>query len=321
MLVRPLVPLVLGLATVSAQTPPCASLNAQNNTVSTSVTAASLTGPTAWGYQITLSTPVAALALQIFTGNTNITPGSMTLEVWSDANNLPGTRLGGGTWRIWPSLGNSWQGANLDTPVLLAAQTAYWLVWIEPGFSTVPHEPGGTTIPAARRSGTTWSALAAPAALKYRILCNRIDGASVTNYGQPCGTTQGALGTAFSNHEPKVGNADFSIEGTGFPNGAAAALLIGVNPNFVTTPVPGLPTGCALHTDILVNFVGKTGTGNQRANVITVGAAGHVWFQLGIPASGSLVGTYLATQIAVLDASSTAALPFVMTNALRLKVY
>ena len=311
-------------AAVSAQTPPCASQNDANNTVVNAITAFAFSGPTMRAYQITPVSTIPAHAIRIRTGNTLLTPGFMSLEIWShDATtNLPGSRLTGGTWRIWPLLGTSWQGANLDTVVPLIASTPYWIVWIEPGSCQIPDEPGGTTLPYASRpqSGTTWTT-GTPAALKWRLYCTHLDDVGVTSYGLPCLTTAGKAGAAFTNQAPAVGNPNFAFEATGFLPGVSATLLLGTNPNWISIPVNGLPSGCMLHTDIAVSLPGTTGTGNVRANATSPGASGHVSFVLGIPANTSLVGLYVAGQVAALDATAAAPIPLVVSNALRVTIY
>lgn len=307
----------------SAQTLPCEARNDTTTTTSGAITAAGFTGPGTLAWQFTPSAPIAVQSAQLFTGNALATPGFMTLELWSDdpATGLPAARLAGGTWRIWPTLASAWQGTNLDAVTVLLPATQYWLVWIEPGFSLIPTEPGGTFGPTARRSGTTWTLQATQHSPKFRLFCNPLDALGLVPAGAPCAQTSGALGTLFANQPPRVGNADFAVEGTGFAAGVPALLVLGVDPTFASTPVTGLPFGCLQHTDVLATVFGATGTGNQRANAITVGAAGHVTFALPIPANPAFAGFFLGSQLAVLDAGAPAFLPFATSNALRVTVF
>ena len=323
-MMRVLAPSLLLSMSLAAQTTPCLALNDQNTAVSAAITSFGFAGPNVQGWQITPATVLLAQSLQIYTGNVNFTPGFETLEVWDNnpVTNLPNARLAGGTWQIdrnlgAPATGNAWQGCNLDAIATLLPGFSYWIVWTDPGFSTVPTEPGGTTVPSARRSGTTWAAAAA-SALKVRVHCNLLDSASSAPYGPACATSQGRLGTLFTNQAPSIGNGFFRVEGTGFTAGSTALLLLGVNPSWMSVPIPGLPSGCALNTDLYVLLTGVTGTGTTVRSVAgTPGYAGNVTFPLPIPGDPSLVGFFLAAQVGVIDAGAAVPLPVVMSNALR----
>lgn len=320
-MIRSLLVAMCTTAIVVAQTPPCLSLNDGNNTVGTSISSYGFAGPNTVAYQITPSVSTAAFAVQLFTGNTSLAPGFQTLELWDEnpSTGLPNVRLAGGTWQIAPGLGVSWQGANLDQIVPLVQGTNYWLVWVDPGFGRLPYEPGGVTTAFARRSGAAWSLQATPQAPKYRIFCNYLDGLSVSTNGLPCSSAANQLGSAFTNETPNNGNAAFKVEGTGFPVGALAVFVVGWDPLFVSSPLPGFPTGCSQNTDALASTFGFTGTGNVRAN-LTVGASGHVTFPFAIPTDPGLVGLFFGTQIAALDATNAAPIPFVMSNAVRFTI-
>lgn len=313
-------PAVLCLAAVvTAQTPACLSLNDLNTTVSGAITSYGFAGPNTFAYQITPAASTVAFAAQLFTGNTTIAPGFMTLEIWDEnpVTSLPGTRIGGGTWQIAPGLGIGWQGANLDQVVPLNQGTNYWLVWIEPGFSTPATEPGGVTpVPYATRSGTNWTLQVSQQAVKARVFCSYLDGANVATYGSACTGSAGRIGTAFTNEQPANGNAAFKIEGTGFAAGTLALLVVGWDPLFVSQPIGGLPLGCDQHTDVLATRFGLAGTGNVRANT-TVGASGHVTFSFPIPSDPGLFGSFFGTQIAGYDVGNAAPIPFVTSNAVR----
>lgn len=299
-----------------AQTPPCASLNDANNTTTGNVTAYGFSGENTRAWQYTPTATIPAFAIQLMTGNTALSGDRyMTVEIWDDANGLPGTRLGGGTWKISAALAVDWQGTNFDRPVVLTQNTPYWIVWIDPGFSEIPEETGGMTLPTARRSGAVWSALGV-GALKFRLFCSYLDGANVQQNGSPCPHTGGNFGTLFTNQLPQVGNGAFQLEGSGFDNGVLALLVIGVNPTWPSVAIPGLPTSCQLHTDDAAVTIGITGTGNTRGPT----AAGHVVFPIGIPANPALTGFYLGAQLAGFDSGAAVPLPFAVSNGLRITV-
>lgn len=305
------------IAPCHAQTAPCFAQNDQTNSVSTSTTPFGFAGPGMRAYQITSAVPVVTNGARIYTGNTSGT-GFMTLEIWSNdtVNNVPAQRLAGGTWKISGPLGIEWQGANFDTLTVLLPNTPYWIVWIEPGFCTIPTDPTGTPGPAVVRSGTNWNALA-PAALKLRLYCAPLDGQGVVSVGTPCASTGGLIGSTFTNQPPSVGNAEFGIEGSGFPATATSVLVLGLVPNFTSVQLPGAATGCLVHTDPMLTVVGVTGAGNQRA----AAAFGHVHYPLPLPAFPAAAGFFFSTQLAVLDAASTASLPLVTTNGLRFTLF
>jgi hypothetical protein len=319
-----LLALSLLLAHLPAQTTPCLSLNDATNLASPNLTLTSLSGYTVQGWQFIPSSATIAQSVQLYTGNTQITSvRHMIIEIWSEnpTNNLPGTRIAGGTWRISNALGRTWQGANLDSLVVLQASTPYWLVWHEPGSSMVPTDTSATpvAVPAAARSASTtgvWATRPA-SALKFRIFCSQLDQQGVVPYGTPCTASTGRVGTTFTNQPPTVGNANFVYEGTGFTGGALAVIVLGIKPGWVSAPVPGLPAGCLQHTDILVSTFG-TVSGPTTAGP---SAIGYVQFPVGIPNNMALMGVFVAGQIAGFDAGATAPLQFSTGNALRVTVY
>ena len=301
-----------------AQTPPCLAMNDQSTNVPNIITAYAFSGPTSWGWQITPTTPLIARAAQIYTANT-VSKVDMVLEIWSHdpATSLPLARLAGGAWKISTASPLMWQGTNLDAPITLVPPNSYWLVWTEPGGCRVPYETGGTTLPAARRpSGGAWATTAATE-LKFRIFCNLLDAKNVKPKGPSCSTPAG-LGSLYTNQAPTVGNAEFLLDGSGFPSGASAALLLGVQPAFPSVPLPGGNPLCLLHTDIVIIVSGLTGTGNVRQ---TAGSSGHVFFPLAVPAIPGLAGGYLGAQLAVLDSTSAYSIPFATTNGLQITIY
>lgn len=317
---------VAGLAGVlAAQTPPCISLNDATNSVGTSISAFGFAGPGVNAYQFTPTTSLVLFAAQIYTASSVFTPprGYQTLEVW-DTNFvfLPQSRLGGGTWQNQGTnpLAPTWQGANFDFPVTLAANQTYWLVWRESGGNLLPYEPGGTQAVYARFSGGTWQLQASGQSIKWRGFCGLLDGAGVTNVGQGCGASSGTIPSAFTNTPPTVGNAFFQFEASGFAAGTIGLAILGSNPSWAPVPLPIAPAGCTVNADPQVVATVSVGTGNQQA-LHSVGCAGHCWFDLPLPNDPLLLGFVLDAQFAGLDAGSTAALPFVFTNGVRVTLY
>ncbi len=303
-------------APISAQTPSCFGLNDQNTSVGNVITGYGFGGPNTHAWQITPTATMVIQAVQLCTGNTQLTGSRfMTVELWSDdpTNQTPLQRLGGGTWQIAAGLGTAWQGANLDQVVVLQQGVPCWVVWTDPGWSVFPNEPNGLGVPTVRRSGAAWTLLASQAA-KVRLFCTPLDALGVVPTGLPCAQANGALGTLFTNQDPVVGNAAFVLEATGFAGNALAVLVLGSNPLWPSVPLPGFPAGCMQHTDALVTTFAITGTGNTRGPT----ALGHLPFPLPIPGNGALVGMFAAAQVAAFDAGATAPIPFAVTNGLRL---
>ncbi|HEX6813821.1 MAG TPA: hypothetical protein VF384_19525 [Planctomycetota bacterium] len=199
---------------------------------------------------------------------------------------------------------------------MLNAQQTYWLVWRESGGNRLPYEPGGTTATTARFTGGSWVLQATSEAPKWRGFCSLLDAANVTAVGLGCASSLGRLPSEFTNHAPAIGNGSFQFEGTGFPAGSVGLVVLGTDPTWVSLPIPVTP-GCDLHTDPLVTATIVIGTGNEQAQH-TTGASGHTWFDLPIPADPSLSGMVIGSQLAVLDVGSTAPLPFVFSNGLRI---
>lgn len=326
-MLRPLV--VAGLAgslagSLAAQTPPCISLNDATNSVGTSITAFGFAGPGVNAYQFTPTTSLVLWAAEIYTASTaSTTPrGYQTLEIWDNSLLfLPQTRLGGGTWQNQGTnpLTPAWQGANFDAPVTLAANQTYWLVWRESGGNLLPYEPGGTQAVWARFSGGNWLLQATGQSIKWRGHCGLLDDPGVTNVGGGCPATTGSIPSAFTNTPPAVGNAFFQFEASGFAAGTIGLAILGSNPSWVPVPLPIAP-GCTVNADPQVVATVPVGTGNQQA-VHTVGCAGHCWFDVPLPNDPLLLGFVLDAQFAGLDAASTAPLPFVFTNGVRVTLF
>ena len=314
-------------AVLPAQGAPCAAGNDANNVVTGNLSSVSGVPnvraflvnlpPTGFGYR----------SIQICTGNTAFPAGFMKLELWNSdpVTNLPRSRAAGGTWRIDSSLGVTWQGTNLDLDIVPFG--SMWIVWTEPGLSTEPIEPGGTTFTTAQLIGSNWILLPQPQALKFRLFCQWLEQPNVTVpvsgcpiqlRGCACPTFTGFWGTLFTNQQPTVGNAAFALEGTGFPTAAPA--LLGLDLTNSPGSLFGLPAGCVVYPGNGDIVLGGTGSGDVLANWATTGAAGHTTFPLPIPPNPALSGLIARAQLAVYDARFSAPLPFSLSNGLRIVV-
>lgn len=306
---------------LAAQSAPCVSANDANNTVGTSVTAFPFSGPNNFAYRITSPTAVVLQSAQLYTASSLSTSGYMTLEIYDESGaGLPGTRLAGGTLQTSNALGLGWWGVSFDGLAVLQAATNYWLVWREAGGSRLPYEPGGATVPWARFTGGNWVLQATQQPLKWRGFCSLLDGQGLAPVGNACTSSSGKLPATFANYAPTVGNGAFQFEATGFTPGSIALALLGANPAWTPFPVPWAPAGCVLNVDPVVVATVPVGAGNQQATH-AVGAAGHCYFDLPIPANPALVGFAIDAQFAGLDAGAAVALPFTFTNGLRATIY
>ncbi len=316
MRLAPLLSTLLLALPAAAQSAPCLATNDQNTTVSNLIYSSSSAGPNRNAWQITPTSPITVQAVQIFTGNAYIAPtrSFQSIEVWDDnGQGAPGTRLASGTWRIQGPV--DWHGANLDAIVVMQANTPYWIAFVDPGWSTVPVEPGGTTMPSARQSGGTWT-VGGSGALKARLFCGLLDGQGRVPFGGLCAGAAGNIGTLATPLPPSVGNTAFRFEGSGFSPSTLMFLAMGFQPQFPTFQIPGT-AGCYQSTDAAVTVVGFSGAGDVRSS----SPYGHVQFDLPLPTSPAFVGLYFSAQLAGLDAGSTAAVPFTTSNAMQVTLF
>ena len=314
-----LAPCLLLLSAVGyAQTAPCEALNDSNTTVSMNLTQFGFGGPNGNGWQLTPTSTGVLFGGRFFTENTLLTGDRfMSIEMWSDVGGAPGVQLGAGTWKVSGALGAAWQGANFDTPVIVTAGQPVWVMWIDPGFSVMPTEPSGVTVPSATRNGSTWSLTGTFDAPKVRLFCSLLDDAQASVFGQPCAGSAGGFGSLFTNQQPNVGNAEFAYEGSGFRPGQPVLLVLGFQSSWVSIPVPGLALGCLQHTDVVATVLGLSGTGNQQGPT----ASGHVSFPFPIPNDPGLLGLFLGAQLAGADPTLASPLPFSVSNGLQITVF
>jgi len=322
MMIRSLAACALLASALSAQTPPCYSMNDATDQVVAGITAFAFAG-NAYAYQFQVPATTTLRAAEIFTGNSFLSSGFHTLEIY-DSNFIfqPGTRLGGGTFQNEGGLGVGWHGANFDAEVTCNPGPTYWLIWREPGFSQVPNDPAGSGTPWSTWNGSTWVTQATLAAVKWRGYCSLLDGAGLQVIGDGCQNSGGTVGTMFSNFEPTVGNVDFQLEASGFAPGSLGVIALGTDPAWISFPFPGMPAGCELHTDVIATEVVSCGTGDNNSSHLPGGPgyAGHTFFPFPIPSTSGLVGAVFNSQFAMLDLATGASFPFVTTNGLRFTI-
>lgn len=309
---------------VSEDSGACVSFNDASPAVSTSVTASPFVGlnPSSRAYQFTVANPVTVLSASLFTGSP-FRDDYMRLEVWDEdaTTGAPGNRLATGTMFSPLSATAHWLGCNFDNAVSLTPGTNYWFAMIDSGGSIVPEEPNGLNplVRKTRVAQNNWSSSTNTGAAKFRLFCDLYPANIDANFGAPCFTSGGQLATAFSNDVPQAGNAGYGIEGTNLPAGSTAFLLLGYDPNTPSTPLgPFFPAGCFLNTNIFVAIPGQTGIaeiGDQPSSP-RPSPFGHVRFSVPLNSVGA--GVFLSAQIVGVDGGSTAAIPYVTSNAIRI---
>ena len=307
---------------INAQTKPCFSMNDANNNASRLFTVKSSKGPNMFAVKWTAPSLLIVQGMRIFTAS-RFRANFHSLEIWSDDSLLkhPKARLGGGTYFLPKGTPGGWYGTNFDQAQVLQKGKTYWFVWIEGGWSGIPHDNKSTnTLPLMTKIGSVgnWRGTS-PWGFKCRLYCSKLDQKFMISVGKSCSGSTKMVPTAFSNTAPTLGNGNFRIEGTGVPSGAAAWLFLGRNKNFKPISLSPFAPRCWLNTDVFFLFLGKTGTGNQQASP-QVGAAHHIVFPLGLPNDTRLKGVFVGAQIAVHDMKSTSSLPLVFTNGLQFTI-
>jgi hypothetical protein len=84
------------------------------------------TGPDLMGVKIVAPQTLNVTRIEVFTGEV---AGASTLALWthSAATDAPSAAIGTGTFEVALPVG--WQGAELATPIPIAAGTTFWMVW------------------------------------------------------------------------------------------------------------------------------------------------------------------------------------------------
>jgi len=294
--------------------------NDSTNAASSAFFGISNGSPGTYAWQITPTSTIVVESIETFIRHQYMsqTGEFARLSIWTESSTAtaPSQKLAEGTFRLTNQY--SWRGCNFDTPVVLQANTNYWIGLNEPGWTGVPIQSlGGLNLPMMRRDIITgaWSNMNAPEAFKYRLYCGKLDRAGVVPFGPACANSSGSLGTAFANSAPVVGNTGFTVEGSGFTPGTLIVGFVGLTPAFPSLPLPGAP-GCFVSTTADVTASLAAGVGDVRAN----SPDGHVEFPISIPNNPALSGFYLAVEFAALDLVIGTALPFVTSNALQITI-
>lgn len=139
---------------------------------------------------------------------------------------------------------------------MLQPNINYWVAFTDPGCSTLAVEPGGLTLPTARRIHGAWQS-GSGEAMKLRLCSNQLDDLDVAPIGSGGAGSGGRTGSRFTNATPRIGSS-FYLESTGLPAGTLALMILGASPNWLSFPIPGGGPGCMLDAEprIATNALG-----------------------------------------------------------------
>ena len=247
------------------------------------------------GMKFTSGKTVVIDAIEVMTGKR---PGQNTVAIWDhdSARNKPKAIMGSkGIWTMQTMV--SWQGAKLPRPVVLRANTSYWMVWGMPSAAqaSMSTDKNGTIrYRGSFDNGTTWNGQNNgqnpwPArAWKFRLYCAQTSG-SVTVFGKGKPGSGNIVPSVAITGWPVVGNELQLVLSNAAPQ-APAVLVLG---NRITLPI-SLGTIYAMP---LITVVLQTSTGR------TPGTGGIV-VPLRIPDQPVFVGLKLTLQWWIVDTAA-----------------
>ncbi len=292
----------------TAQTSPCLAFNDS----STNTPTGTLTPAPAKLTAFSIATPTALTvrSVRIFTGNA--AGKSMKLELRTGGAK-PGALLASGTWTSTKS--PSWQGCNFDRPVSLAANTPVWLVWHDPGTSTIPTATTGTshtTLGGISFLGTiAWLSLPNHV-LMMQLFCSPLDDKGIVPFGAACVGSAGTSTTVFTNMAPTLGNMAFGVDASGLVPLSNTGILFGTVPS-----VPGTPIGILGTDPSCLRFtLADLASLSMKAN-----GHGGLHVPLPIPLNPNLKGVYVDCQLVTIDPGSTYPVPLVTSNRLGITIF
>jgi hypothetical protein len=256
-------------------------------------------------------------AIEVFTGEAT---GKSTVGLWSHdaAKDEPKAELDRGTFDMVRT--NSWQGADLAQPVVLAKDETLWVSWIPVNGCQGSVENTGRTLPGIQvykwspTNSAPWNGPYQDHQWKFRIWCQPLTTPGITVIGSACADGYNNVGRYEAKSAPAIGTA-FHTDGLGLPPGQPALVLIGVQKNFVSFDLAVAGAGgCFLHSDILLQF-GLTTTAGTPSQ-----SNGTLAIPLPIPNDSKLRGFYLRSQLIVADPSSRRSLAAVFSNGLGITI-
>lgn len=293
----------LALAFAASPAEAQAPCHAENDT-STFADNVSMGGPNLLlAVQFSPTSSFNASRVEVFTGEKT---GTNTVAIWShdSGTGKPLVMLGQGSFAM--SATNSWQGADLATPVGLASGSTYWMVWgcINSSQASIdlPQSFNGQVYRSSFDGGLTWNGpyQSTTSQWKFRVYgdCFSCPGFFQT-YGSGCA---GGLGVPQLDGQgcPSPGQS-ISIFVQGGPPSASGLLFLGAgNASAAITP------GCLLQTLPLFPV----------SLPLTLSSSGATFLPASLPASLPTFDVYLQGVFA--DAAAPAGIAG--TNALQMHV-
>jgi hypothetical protein len=262
-------------------------------------------------------TALIVFAVEVFTGEAT---GTSTVGLWShDATkDEPKAELDRGNFAM--SRTNSWQGANLSQPVILAKDEVFWVSWIPVNGCQASVENTGKQLPGIQvykwspTNSAPWNGPYQDHQWKFRLWCQPLGTPGITVIGSSCTDGHNNAGRYEATVIPAIGTA-FRTDGLGLPPSQPSLVIFGLQKNFVSfdLSVAGAP-GCFLHSDIVAQ-VGLMTTAGTPAK-----SDGTLTLPLPIPNDTTLRGAYVRSQLVVADPASRRNLGAVFSNGLGITI-
>ncbi|MBK8096294.1 MAG: hypothetical protein IPK26_04260 [Planctomycetes bacterium] len=298
---RCLLPLLLLVPGLAGQATICHALNDNLNFDNNS----SMGGPNLLlAIQTTAPVALTATRIEVFTGEQT---GSNSIALWTHdpVGNRPLLSLGSGSWSM--SRINGWQGANLATPISIAAGQTFWVVWSPINGAQASHQ-GGTGGPVYRGSfdgGASWNGPFQSIQWKFRIWC----GGPVGHY-----ETFGAGCRLSTRTTPELGWFGLPRTGSSFQvlleRGLASSFaLLTIGDSDTTWAGNALPFSLASFGAAGCNVLASVGESLFTPTDVT----GQAVLTLNVPMSASLLGLQFYDQWFVHDPAANA-LQFAVSN-------
>jgi hypothetical protein len=257
------------------------------------------------GIQTTAATAIAATRIEVFTGEQQGI-NSIALYTHDALGNRPGVSLGSASWSM--SRINGWQGANLTTPISIAAGQTFWVVWSPINGAQSSHQGaavGGQPYRGSFDGGASWNGPFQSYGWKFRIYC----GGPLGHY-ETFGT--GCSGSSRTRPElgwfglPTIGS-QFNVHLERALPSSFALLTIGDSDatwNGNALPLSLAPVG-ASGCDVLASVAETVFT--------PIDVTGQAVVTLTLPPTASLIGFQFFDQWFVHDANANT-LQFVVSN-------
>lgn len=229
---------------------------------------------------------------------TDGTDGSIGLWSHDAVNNRPSAELTSALWAT-ADVAPTWKGANFSQPVILQANTVYWVAFRITQYNALPsvraaNSPNGQLYYYSRSDTVRWQQGGTGFEWKYRLHCCPLAGlASYSTSGTACGQAS-LVPTITTSLAPVLGRTSNATLLNAKPSSAALYAIGASTSQWGAFSLPldlgpaGAP-GCSIY----VSFDVLTGT--------TTTSNGSAQLQLAIPQDNKLLGLTFFSQWTVLD--------------------